>query len=205
MSVADTTKIKIKLGKQESSAYFRSFSRKVSNSATASPYCHADRASTNMRQCANEPHLIGEQRTTGSSVRRQLGLVQFQIFHLRTRAIVRVVDMLGRSVRDVGDDEADIEPQLGCFDAGADAPLAFPGFGSVVCLRGASQDRCLSTSYATPPAEIRVPVNKTGLRFFSGKAGLCYRGLSTRRKTDAPPTQTIAQPSRAFQSFARRL
>jgi len=34
--------------------------------------------------------------------------------------------MLGRSLRDVGDDEADIEPQLGCFDADADAPLAFP-------------------------------------------------------------------------------
>ena len=97
-----------------------------------------------MRQCPNEPHLIGEQRTTGSSIRRQLGLVQFdQIFHLRTRAIERVVDMLGRFVRDVGDDEADIELQLGCFYAGADAPLAFPGFGGVVCLRVASQDRCL--------------------------------------------------------------
>lgn len=36
----------------------------------------------------NEPHLIGEKRTTGSSIRRQLGLVQFdQIFHLRTRAM----------------------------------------------------------------------------------------------------------------------
>ena len=94
-----------------------------------------------MRQCPNEPHLIGEQRTTGSSIRRQLGLVQFdQIFHLRTRAIERVVDMLGRSVRDVGDDEADIEPQLGCFDAGADAPLAFPGIGGVVRLRVAAQD-----------------------------------------------------------------
>jgi len=92
----------------------------------------------------DEPHLIGERRKTGSSIRRQLALVQFdQIFHLPTRAIERVVDMLGLSVRDVGDDEADIEPQLGCFDAGADAPLAFPGFGSVVCLRVASQDRCL--------------------------------------------------------------
>ena len=92
----------------------------------------------------DEPHLIGERRKTGSSIRRQLALVQFdQIFHLPTRAIERVVDMLGRSFRDVGDDEADIEPQLGCFDAGADAPLAFPGFGGVVCLRVASQDRCL--------------------------------------------------------------
>ena len=51
--------------------------------------------------------------------------------------------MLGRSFRDVVDDEADIEPQLGCFDAGADAPLAFPGFCGVVCLRVASQDRRL--------------------------------------------------------------
>jgi hypothetical protein len=35
------------------------------------------------------------------------------------------------------------KPQLGCFDAGADAPLAFPGFGGVVHLRVASQDRCM--------------------------------------------------------------
>src|SRR6202040_2757869 len=48
--------------------------------------------------------------------------------------------MLGRSVRDVGDDEADIEPQPGCFDAGADAPLAFRGIGGVVRLRVAARD-----------------------------------------------------------------
>ena len=73
-------------------------------------YCHADRASTICGGVQDEPHLIGERRKTGSSIRRQLALVQFdQIFHLPTRAIERVVDMLGRSVRDVGDDEADIE------------------------------------------------------------------------------------------------
>jgi hypothetical protein len=50
--------------------------------------------------------------------------------------------MLGRSVRDVGDDEAGIEPQLGCFNAGAGAPLAISGFGGEVRLRVAPQDWC---------------------------------------------------------------
>ena len=92
----------------------------------------------------NKPHLIGERRTTGSAVRRQLALVQFdQIFHLSARAIERVVDMFGRAIGDLGDDVADIQPQFRCFDARADATLDFPGFGSVVRLRVASQDRCL--------------------------------------------------------------
>ena len=37
----------------------------------------------------------------------------------------------------------DIESQLSCFDAGADAPLAVPGFSGVVRLRVAAQDRHL--------------------------------------------------------------
>ena len=92
----------------------------------------------------NKPHLIGKRRTTGSAVRRQLALVQFdQIFHLSARAIERVVDMFGRAIDDVGDDVADIQPQFRCFDASADATLDFPGFGGVVRLRVAAQDRCL--------------------------------------------------------------
>jgi hypothetical protein len=39
--------------------------------------------------------------------------------------------------------DQDIQPQFRCFDAGADATLDFPGFGGVVRLRVASQDRCL--------------------------------------------------------------
>ncbi len=72
----------------------------------------------------NEPHLIGERRAAGGAIRRQLALVQFdQIFHLAARAIERVVDMFGRTGRDVGDDVADVEPELRRFDAGADAAL----------------------------------------------------------------------------------
>ena len=92
----------------------------------------------------NKPHLIGERRTTGSAVRRQLAFVQFdQIFHLSARAIERVVDMFWRAIGDVGDDVADIQPQFRCFDAGADATLNLPGFGGVVRLRVAAQDEHL--------------------------------------------------------------
>jgi len=95
----------------------------------------------------NKPHLIGERCTTGSAVRRQLALVQFdQIFHLSARAIERVVDMFWRAIGDVGDDVADIQPQFRCFDAGADATLNLPGFGGVVRLRVARRTSICSSA-----------------------------------------------------------
>ena len=92
----------------------------------------------------NEPHLIGERRAAGGSIRRQLALVQLdQIFHLAARAIERVADMFGRAGCDVGDDVADVQPELRRFDTGADASLGPPGFGGVVRLRIATQDEHL--------------------------------------------------------------
>lgn len=48
--------------------------------------------------------------------------------------ITRKTRSLFHAESHVGGVEADIEPQLGCFNAGADALLTFPGFGGFDCV-----------------------------------------------------------------------
>src|SRR3974390_3051434 len=80
---------------------FSSFSRKVANSATGSGWgLGVGARHFTLEQIGggvqNEPHLIGERRAAGGSIRRQLALVQFdQIFHLAARTIERFGDMFG--------------------------------------------------------------------------------------------------------------
>ena len=70
---------------------------------------------------------------------RELGFVQLdQILRLAPRAVERVVDMLGRSGLNAGDDKADIETLGGGLDAGAGTAVDLPGFGLVAGLSEAA-------------------------------------------------------------------
>jgi hypothetical protein len=70
----------------------------------------------------------------------QLGLVQFdQVFGLASSAVERLVDVLGRSGLDAGDDEADVEALCGGLDPGAGTAIGVPGFRLVSCLGEAAQ------------------------------------------------------------------
>ena len=58
----------------------------------------------------NKPHLVGERAAAAGAIGGKLGLVQFdQVLGLPSGAVERLVDMLGRSGLDTGDDEADVE------------------------------------------------------------------------------------------------
>ena len=63
-----------------------------------------------------------------------------EVLGLPARAIEGVVNPFGRAVFDVGDDEADVEPERRGFDAGDGAPLAVPGLGLVAGLGVAAHD-----------------------------------------------------------------
>ena len=64
-----------------------------------------------------------------------------QILSLAARAIQALVDPLGRAAIEAGDDEADVEAELGCLDTGDGAPFAIPGICLVARLRIAAQNR----------------------------------------------------------------
>jgi hypothetical protein len=62
-----------------------------------------------------------------------LGLVQLdQVLGLAALAVEGVVDVFGRASGQTGDDEADVEAERGCLNAGAGAPFGFPRFGLVI-------------------------------------------------------------------------
>jgi hypothetical protein len=71
--------------------------------------------------------MVGDGGTARCSIRGQLRFVQLdQVLHLSARAIETVVNPFRRTVGDVRDDEADIEPERCRLDAGDGAPLAVP-------------------------------------------------------------------------------
>lgn len=71
--------------------------------------------------------MTGDGGTAGRAIRRQLRLMQFdQVLGLSTRAIQAVVDLLGRAVFEIADDEADVEAERRRLDAGDGASLAVP-------------------------------------------------------------------------------
>jgi hypothetical protein len=70
--------------------------------------------------------------------------VQFdQVLGLAAGAVDGLIDVLGRTGVEAGDDEADIEPLCGGFDAGTDTALLIPGLGLVAGLGEAAQGRFL--------------------------------------------------------------
>src|ERR1700733_3073772 len=64
-----------------------------------------------------------------------------QILGLPARAIQAVVDPLGRADIEAGDDEADVEAELGRLNTGDGAPFAIPGLCLVAGLGIAAQNR----------------------------------------------------------------
>jgi hypothetical protein len=59
----------------------------------------------------DQTHLVGERTAAAGAIGGELSLVQLdQVLGLAAGAIDRLVDMLGRSGLETGDDEADIEP-----------------------------------------------------------------------------------------------
>src|SRR5258708_18180744 len=64
-----------------------------------------------------------------------------QILGLAARAIQAVVDPLGRADIEAGDDEADVEAELGRLNTGDGAPFAIPGLCLVAGLGIAAQNR----------------------------------------------------------------
>ena len=64
-----------------------------------------------------------------------------QILGLAARAIQAVVDPLGRADIEAGDDEADVEAELGRLNTGDGAPFAIPGLCLVAGLCIAAQNR----------------------------------------------------------------
>lgn len=76
----------------------------------------------------NEADLVGERRTTAGAVGGELRLMQLdQTLGLAARAIQAVVDPLGRTDIEAGDDEADVEAEHGRLNTGDGAPFAIPG------------------------------------------------------------------------------
>jgi hypothetical protein len=54
-----------------------------------------------------------------------------QVLGLSTRAIETVIEPFGRTVIEIGDDEADVEAEPRRLDTSNGAPFAIPGFGSM--------------------------------------------------------------------------
>ena len=78
----------------------------------------------------DEAHLIGDWRATRCAIGGKLRFVQLdQVLGLTARAIEAVVKPFRRAVREIGDDEADVEAEPRRLDAGDGAPLSVPGFG----------------------------------------------------------------------------
>src|SRR5690242_18342390 len=76
----------------------------------------------------DQAHLVGERAAAAGTIRGELSLVQLdQVLGLAAGAINRLVNMLGRSGLETGDDEADIEPLLCGLDPGAGATVLVPG------------------------------------------------------------------------------
>jgi hypothetical protein len=79
--------------------------------------------------------LVGERTAAAGAIGGELSLVQLdQVLGLAAGAIDRLVDMLGRSGLETGDDEADIEPLRCGLDPGAGATLLVPGLGLITGL-----------------------------------------------------------------------
>src|SRR5215467_1920899 len=88
----------------------------------------------------DEAHLIGERRAAAGAVGGELTLVHLdQVLGLAARTIEGVVDVLGRTGGEAGDDVADVEAE-GCgLDAGTGAPRLRPGLGPIHRLGIAAQ------------------------------------------------------------------
>src|SRR5471030_1420734 len=90
----------------------------------------------------NEADLVGERRTAAGAIGGELRLMQLdQILSLAARAIQAVIDPLGRADIEAGDDEADVEAELGGLNTGDGAPFAIPGLCLVAGLGIAAQNR----------------------------------------------------------------
>ena len=84
------------------------------------------------RGVSDQAHLVGERTAAAGAVGSELRLVQFnEVLGLAASAVERLVDMLGRSRLDAGDDEADVEALRGGLDPSAGAALLAPGFRPV--------------------------------------------------------------------------
>jgi hypothetical protein len=89
----------------------------------------------------NEADLVSERRTATGAIGGELRLVQLdQILGLAARAIQAVVDPLGRADIEAGNDEADVEAELGRLNTGDGSPFAIPRLGLVECLGIAAQN-----------------------------------------------------------------
>jgi hypothetical protein len=76
-----------------------------------------------------EPHLVSERAAAAGTVGGKLRLVQLdQVLRLTSGAVERLVDVLGRSGLDAGDDETDVEALGGGLNPGAGAAVLVPGF-----------------------------------------------------------------------------
>lgn len=84
----------------------------------------------------DEAHLVGIGGSARGAIALQLGLVELdEVFGLATSTIERVVDVLGATKLDRGDDEADIEAHSAGFDPRDDPAFGRPpGFGGVASL-----------------------------------------------------------------------
>src|SRR5438445_12240077 len=88
----------------------------------------------------DQAHLVGERAAAAGTIRGELSLVQLdQVLGPAAGAINRLVNMLGRSGLETGDDEADIEPLLCGLDPGAGATVLIPGLSLIRGLRETAQ------------------------------------------------------------------
>ncbi|MGY4317611.1 hypothetical protein ACVWW1_006938 [Bradyrhizobium sp. JR3.5] len=99
----------------------------------------------------DEADLVGERRAATGAIGGELGLVQLdQVLGLSASAIEAVIDPLSRADIQAGDDVADVEPLLGCLDAGDDAALTMPGAGRVAGLGvAANHDLVLDRTFGS--------------------------------------------------------
>jgi hypothetical protein len=76
----------------------------------------------------DEPHLIGERAAAAGAVGTELSLVQLdQVLGSTAGTVEPLINMLGRSGLEAGNDEADVEA-LGGLDTGTGTALGLPGF-----------------------------------------------------------------------------
>src|SRR5689334_6638355 len=88
----------------------------------------------------DQAHLVGERAAAAGTIGGELSLVQLdEVLGLAAGAINRLVNMLGRSGLETGDDEADIEPLLCGLDPGAGATVLVPRLGLITGLGETAQ------------------------------------------------------------------
>ena len=111
----------------------------------------------------DEPDLVGDRLSARCAVRGEMGLVRLnQVLGLAAGAVEGLVDDTRARSREVGDDEANVEPEFGRFDARDGPALARPATSRARKPRRPSRrsapTKAAHRDGARPPGRSRWPI-----------------------------------------------